>query len=377
MWKRINRTRLLSILTAIAMVFVISNMSSRASAAQAPQPKGGVATVVGVDQPDNCLRIRSGPGNQYDVIGCANMGDKLEITGVWTSNNWAQLADNGWVYGPQIYTDLRPPQTAWSRTPAYVVTEEVVPDYDDWAYLPDYGYDTYWYESIPVFFYNVAVWRWCHPWWWWHGLQAWWWQGGHHGRRNWDPKSFRNFAANRRVNFAGAQRANISALNRMSRTTRSPSIGSFNANRFNANRFNANRSNIRSFNVNRFNANRFNTNRPNIRSFNANRFNANRPNIRSFNANRFNANRSNIRSFNVNRFNANRFNANGFRSGSTNTFRSRSFSSPTRTFSTPNTFRSFSSPRSFSIGNSGVRSFNASPGRGFGGAASMGHGRHR
>jgi uncharacterized protein YgiM (DUF1202 family) len=42
---------------------------------QVPQPQGGVATVVGVDQPDNCLRIRSGPGNSYDVIGCANMGD--------------------------------------------------------------------------------------------------------------------------------------------------------------------------------------------------------------------------------------------------------------------------------------------------------------
>ncbi len=58
---------------------------------QAPQPKGGVATVIGVDQPDNCLRIRSGPGNQYDVIGCANVGDQLKITGVWTSNDWAQL----------------------------------------------------------------------------------------------------------------------------------------------------------------------------------------------------------------------------------------------------------------------------------------------
>jgi hypothetical protein len=112
---------------------------------QTPQPKGGVATVVGVDQPENCLRIRSGPGSYYDVIGCANMGEQLNITGVWTSNDWAQLADNTWVYGPQIQTDLRPPRTAYSQSPSYVVTEEVAPDYGDWAYLPDYGYDTYWY----------------------------------------------------------------------------------------------------------------------------------------------------------------------------------------------------------------------------------------
>ncbi len=35
---------------------------------QVPQPKGGVATVIGVDQPENCLRIRSGPGDSYDII---------------------------------------------------------------------------------------------------------------------------------------------------------------------------------------------------------------------------------------------------------------------------------------------------------------------
>ena len=109
---------------------------------QVPQPVGGIATVIGVDQPDNCLRIRSGPENSYDVVGCANMGEQLKITGVWTSNDWAQLADNSWVYGPQIQTDLRPPRTAYSRSPSYVVTEEVAPDYYDWGYLPYYGYDT-------------------------------------------------------------------------------------------------------------------------------------------------------------------------------------------------------------------------------------------
>ena len=201
MWKLINTTYLLAILIAMAMVFNIPSVglakSNQASTPPSPQPKGGIATVVGVDQPDNCLRIRSGPGSQYDVIGCANMGDRLKITGVWTSNDWAQLADNGWVYGPQISTDLRPPRTAYSGPPTYDVSEVAVPDYDDWAYLPDYGYDTYWYGDVPIFIYNVAVWRWCHPWWWWHGLQAWWWRDGFHGRRHWDPHSFRNFARTR------------------------------------------------------------------------------------------------------------------------------------------------------------------------------------
>jgi Bacterial SH3 domain len=377
MWKLINTTYLLAILIATVMVFNIPSMalaeSDHASKPGPPQPKGGIATVVGVDQPDNCLRIRSGPGSQYDVIGCANMGDQLKITGVWTSNDWAQLEDNGWVYGEQISTDLRPPRTAYSTTPTYVVSEEVVPDYDDWAYLPAYGYNTYWYGDVPIFFYNVAVWRWCHPWWWWHGLQAWWWQGGFHGRRHWNNHSFRNFATTRGVNLAAAQRTNISALNRMGRTTRSASIGSPNLRRFNANR-----SNITSPNLRRFNANRSNITSPNLRRFNANRSNITSPNLR-----RFNANRSNITSPNLNRFNTNRFRTR------TNTFRSRTFSNPSRFRSgSANAFRSrsFSTPRSFSSGSIGGRHFGgvagsggiSAPHIGGGGLHGMGGGRrHR
>lgn len=135
---------------------------------QTPQPKGGVATVISVDQPDNCLRIRSGPGNTYEVIGCAGMGQQLNITGVWASNDWAQLADNGWVYGPQIQTDLRPPAAAYSRAGSYATVEgEYALDYDAYPdyYLPDYGYETYWYGGVPLFLYNVNVWRRFHPWW--------------------------------------------------------------------------------------------------------------------------------------------------------------------------------------------------------------------
>ncbi len=278
------------------------------------------------------------------------MGDRLKITGVWTSNDWAQLADNGWVYGPEISTDLRPPQTAYSGPPTYVVSEVAVPDYDDWAYLPDYGYDTYWYGDVPIFFYNVAVWRWCHPWWWWHGLQAWWWRDGFNGRRHWDPHSFRNFARTRGRNVAAAGRGNISALNRMGRTTRGASIASLNGNRFNANR-----ANITSPNVRRFNANQFKANHPNIRSSNVNRFNANR-----FKANRF---RTNTKTFHSRTFS----NPSRFRSGSANAFRSRSYS-------VPHSFRSgsfggsrfsgFARSRSFSSPRFGGGSFHAMGGGG-------------
>jgi hypothetical protein len=275
---------------------------------QAPQPKGGVAIVIGVDHPENCLRIRSGPGGSYDVIGCANMGDQLNITGVWASNDWAQLADNGWVYGPQIQTDLRPPVAAYSRGVSYRVTEVVTPDYDDWACLPDYGYDTYWYEGIPIFFYNIGVWYRFHPWWWHHGYQAWWWKDGHHGRRAWDPTAFHNFArAGAQRNFA-TNRSNISSRDRAG-APRS---------------FTANRSNVSSASVSRFNTTRFrsgSTNALRSRAFS-------RPST--------------------------------FRSGSANAFRARSFSSP-RTFRSGSfggrQFRSFARSGGFSTARMGGRGF--------------------
>lgn len=208
---------------------------------QIPQPKGGIATVIGVDQPENCLRIRSGPGTSYDVIGCANMGDQLNITGVWTSNDWAQLANNGWVYGPQIYTDLRPPRAAYSRGVRYAVSEVVTPDYDDWSYLPDYGYDTYWYGGIPIFFYNIGVWYRFHPWWWHRGHQAWWWKDGHRGRRAWNPTAFKNYVRAGTHKHFVTNRSNIPHLNRT----------------WNDRRFTTNRSNTSSVNVSRLNTNRF------------------------------------------------------------------------------------------------------------------------
>jgi hypothetical protein len=173
---------------------------------QVPQPMGGVATVMGVDQPDNCLRIRSGPGNSYDIIGCAIMGQPLNITGVWTSNDWAQLADNGWVYGPQIQTDLRPPPAAYSQPQSYAVVEDVYPIYNDMTYLPDYGYTTYWYGGVPIFLYSANVWFRHHPWWWY--------KGGRRDHRAWNrnPNFRNNVGTGTQRNFV-RNRSNVSSLN--------------------------------------------------------------------------------------------------------------------------------------------------------------------
>lgn len=132
---------------------------------QTPNPVGGSATVIGVDEPEKCLRIRSGPGKAYEPIDCAKAGDRLEITGVWTSNNWAQLANKGWVYGPQIKTDVRPPKEAYSQSGKYLSVKGLYPEYDS-GYLPDYGYATYRRGAGPIILYDVNVWQKYHPWWW-------------------------------------------------------------------------------------------------------------------------------------------------------------------------------------------------------------------
>ena len=191
-------TYIIASLVALAIVASIPGLSlaqenqpaqvkSRPTNPPHPELQGGVGTVVRVDQPDNCLRIRSGPGSSYDVIGCAPMGAQLNLTGAWSSNEWAQLAGKGWVYGPQIQTDLRPPPTAFTSPETYVAVEEGYPVYDV-GYLPDYGYSTYWYAGIPIVVYAANIWWRHHPWWsknWVHSHRAW----------NWS----RNFQNNRLV----------------------------------------------------------------------------------------------------------------------------------------------------------------------------------
>lgn len=61
------------------------------------------AVVARVDQPENCLRIRSGPGSSYTVIGCASLGEVLTTTGTYI-RGWAEISrpKHGWVYAAQL-----------------------------------------------------------------------------------------------------------------------------------------------------------------------------------------------------------------------------------------------------------------------------------
>jgi hypothetical protein len=92
------------------------------------QPVRGVAVVTDVDGPEMCLRVRSGPDVNYEIIGCAQMGQSQRLTGFWSSNDWAEIEGpvRGWVSAAQIRTKLavaRCPVPA----PVTVVQETVAP----------------------------------------------------------------------------------------------------------------------------------------------------------------------------------------------------------------------------------------------------------
>jgi len=126
-------------------------------------PVRGVATVVSVDRPENCLRVRGGPGSTYEVVGCLGMGQRLRLTGIWSSNNWLEIDGPvpGWVFGDQIQTTLvagLPPAVVTVPAPSYVVEPLPLPvpafagryyysryPYWHWRYRYHHRYP-YWYE---------------------------------------------------------------------------------------------------------------------------------------------------------------------------------------------------------------------------------------
>lgn len=61
------------------------------------------ASVVSVDYPEQCLRIRRGPGADHEKIGCLPNGAKMKLTGT-VQSGWAQIAEPmaGWVTARQI-----------------------------------------------------------------------------------------------------------------------------------------------------------------------------------------------------------------------------------------------------------------------------------
>jgi hypothetical protein len=70
----------------------------------------GVGKVVSIDRPEGCLRIREAPNTHSKIVGCVEMGESIELTGLWTENNWAALSEpaEGWVYAKQIQSAMKP-----------------------------------------------------------------------------------------------------------------------------------------------------------------------------------------------------------------------------------------------------------------------------
>ena len=61
------------------------------------------ASVIGIDNPEQCLRVRKGPGINYEKIGCLPKGAKVNLTGT-VQKDWAQIVEPmaGWVTARQI-----------------------------------------------------------------------------------------------------------------------------------------------------------------------------------------------------------------------------------------------------------------------------------
>ncbi len=76
------------------------------------EAKPGSGKVVDVDKPEECLRVREAPNTHSRIIGCAELGEKLQLTGLWTEDNWARVSApaDGWVWAKQITSAMKPGQ---------------------------------------------------------------------------------------------------------------------------------------------------------------------------------------------------------------------------------------------------------------------------
>jgi hypothetical protein len=114
----------------------------------------GQGIVAGTDRPDNCLRIRRGPSMSYDVIGCANEGTTLNLTGVFSNDGrWAQLDNNGWVFVRQIKTDVKPPRSVAKRSGSWEQAAGAGSSGTS-EYGSTYGDGSYYYYGWPGYYYS-------------------------------------------------------------------------------------------------------------------------------------------------------------------------------------------------------------------------------
>jgi Bacterial SH3 domain len=66
-----------------------------------PRPIAGM--VKKVDSAELCLPIRAGPAPSYQKVGCAQIGEGVNLTGMTTADKWLQLTEQrGWVDGSSV-----------------------------------------------------------------------------------------------------------------------------------------------------------------------------------------------------------------------------------------------------------------------------------
>ena len=108
------------------------------------------AVVVSIDRPENCLRVRSGPGTGYAIVGCAQMGERVRLTGAWSRNNWAEidLPARGWVTGSQIRPTVAAYVPGVVVPPPTVTYVEPAPVVGGYVGTPYYPYRRYYRNRV-------------------------------------------------------------------------------------------------------------------------------------------------------------------------------------------------------------------------------------
>lgn len=93
------------------------------------KPETDTTTVTGTVNSTAALRIRKGPGTQYDRIGCYTNGNRVTILETQTVNNqkWGRT-DKGWICLDYVKLDSALPET--DTTPEETKPEETKPEQD-------------------------------------------------------------------------------------------------------------------------------------------------------------------------------------------------------------------------------------------------------
>ncbi|MDQ7782051.1 MAG: SH3 domain-containing protein [Desulfomonilaceae bacterium] len=123
-------------------------------------PQSAPAVVTGVDQPENCLRVREGPGSEFEVVGCLAHGETLTLTGLWSENNWAEISHpvSGWVHAAQIGTGLDPSYPTRTSPVREVVVESYPTLYPEDLIVDPYFYDYNYAYPLGAYIYGAYPW---------------------------------------------------------------------------------------------------------------------------------------------------------------------------------------------------------------------------